>query len=147
MYVLDLLLAKLKEDGSRVLIFTQMTRMLDILEDYCIWRDYNYCRLDGQTDHADRQVCVQMSIGVAGCIASVQMSIGVAGCIASVQMSIGVAGCIASVQMSIGVAGCIASVQMSIGVAGCIASVLMSIGVAGCIASVLIWLAAQPVCP
>ncbi|KAL5459816.1 hypothetical protein EMCRGX_G033193 [Ephydatia muelleri] len=55
MYVLDLLLAKLKEDGSRVLIFTQMTRMLDILEDYCIWRDYNYCRLDGQTDHADRQ--------------------------------------------------------------------------------------------
>ena len=28
--------------------------MLDIFEDYCLWRDYKYCRLDGQTDHADR---------------------------------------------------------------------------------------------
>ncbi|WAQ98844.1 SMCA1-like protein, partial [Mya arenaria] len=43
------------EPGSRVLIFSQMTRMLDILEDYCYWRAYNYCRLDGQTAHEDRQ--------------------------------------------------------------------------------------------
>lgn len=28
--------------------------MLDIFEDYCLWRDYKYCRLDGGTDHADR---------------------------------------------------------------------------------------------
>jgi len=41
---------------SRVLIFSQMTRMLDILEDYCYWRGMNYCRLDGQTAHSDRQV-------------------------------------------------------------------------------------------
>lgn len=32
-----------------------MTRMLDILEDYCWFRQYDYCRLDGQTAHEDRQ--------------------------------------------------------------------------------------------
>ena len=55
MVILDKLLPRLLEQGSRVLIFSQMTRMLDILEDYCLWRAYNYCRLDGQTPHEDRQ--------------------------------------------------------------------------------------------
>ncbi|CAG9826669.1 unnamed protein product [Diabrotica balteata] len=55
MVLLDKLLPKLKEQESRVLIFSQMTRMLDILEDYCHWRQYQYCRLDGQTPHEDRQ--------------------------------------------------------------------------------------------
>ncbi|XP_056643642.1 chromatin-remodeling complex ATPase chain Iswi isoform X2 [Diorhabda sublineata] len=55
MVLLDKLLPKLKEQDSRVLIFSQMTRMLDILEDYCHWRQYQYCRLDGQTPHEDRQ--------------------------------------------------------------------------------------------
>ncbi|XP_006629564.2 SWI/SNF-related matrix-associated actin-dependent regulator of chromatin subfamily A member 5 [Lepisosteus oculatus] len=55
MAVLDKLLPKLREQGSRVLIFSQMTRMLDILEDYCMWRNYGYCRLDGQTPHEERQ--------------------------------------------------------------------------------------------
>ncbi|MGH0152423.1 UNVERIFIED_CONTAM: hypothetical protein FKN15_049185, partial [Acipenser sinensis] len=55
MVVLDKLLPKMKEQGSRVLIFSQMTRMLDILEDYCMWRNYGYCRLDGQTAHEERQ--------------------------------------------------------------------------------------------
>ncbi|KAG7258428.1 hypothetical protein CRUP_031798 [Coryphaenoides rupestris] len=36
MMVLDKLLPKMKEQGSRVLIFSQMTRILDILEDYCM---------------------------------------------------------------------------------------------------------------
>jgi len=49
--LLDKLLAKLKTGGHRVLIFSQMTRLLDILEDYCWIRKHNYCRLDGQTDH------------------------------------------------------------------------------------------------
>ena len=53
--MLDKLLKYLKQQGSRVLIFSQMTRMLDILEDYCMWRGYQYCRLDGQTLHEDRQ--------------------------------------------------------------------------------------------
>ncbi|XP_066141375.1 chromatin-remodeling complex ATPase chain Iswi [Euwallacea fornicatus] len=55
MVILDKLLPKLQEQGSRVLIFSQMTRMLDILEDYCHWKGYQYCRLDGQTPHEDRQ--------------------------------------------------------------------------------------------
>lgn len=54
MVVLDKLLKKLKEEGSRVLIFSQMSRLLDILEDYCYLRDYQYCRIDGSTDHEDR---------------------------------------------------------------------------------------------
>jgi SWI/SNF-related matrix-associated actin-dependent regulator of chromatin subfamily A member 5 len=49
MVLLDQLLKKLKEQGSRVLIFSQMTRMLDILEDYLYLRDLKYCRIDGQT--------------------------------------------------------------------------------------------------
>ncbi|CAG9090664.1 hypothetical protein JYU34_009443 [Plutella xylostella] len=52
--ILDKLLPKLQEQDSRVLIFSQMTRMLDILEDYCHWRQFKYCRLDGQTPHEDR---------------------------------------------------------------------------------------------
>lgn len=55
MVILDKLLPKLQQQESRVLIFSQMTRMLDILEDYCLWRGYMYCRLDGQTPHEDRQ--------------------------------------------------------------------------------------------
>lgn len=54
MVVLDKLLPKLQENGSRVLIFSQMTRMLDILEDYCLWKQFQYCRLDGKTAHEDR---------------------------------------------------------------------------------------------
>lgn len=41
MVILDKLLPKLKAQGSRILIFSQMTRMLDILEDYCLWRGHN----------------------------------------------------------------------------------------------------------
>ena len=56
MCVLDKLLPRFKEEGSRVLIFCQMTRMLDVLEDYCLWREFSYFRLDGNTQHVDRQV-------------------------------------------------------------------------------------------
>ncbi|XP_030563602.1 chromatin-remodeling complex ATPase chain Iswi-like [Drosophila novamexicana] len=59
MIILDKLLPKLQKQGSRVLIFSQMTRMLDILEDYCAWRNYNYCRLDGKTAHEDRNQMIQ----------------------------------------------------------------------------------------
>merc|ERR1711902_249188 len=59
MLVLDKLLPKLQEQGSRVLIFTQMTRILDILEDYCWFRGHKYCRIDGQTPHEDRDRQIQ----------------------------------------------------------------------------------------
>ncbi|VEL29094.1 unnamed protein product, partial [Protopolystoma xenopodis] len=58
MILLDKLLSKLQQQGSRVLIFSQMTRMLDILEDYCLWREFEYCRLDGSTPHEIRQVSI-----------------------------------------------------------------------------------------
>jgi len=49
MVLLDKLLAKMFERGHRVLVFSQMTRMLDILEDYMNMRGYEYCRIDGDT--------------------------------------------------------------------------------------------------
>jgi superfamily II DNA or RNA helicase len=55
MVLLDKLLKRLKEMGSRVLIFSQMTSLLDILEDYMVYIGYNYCRIDGQTNMIDRQ--------------------------------------------------------------------------------------------
>lgn len=58
MVVLDKLLPKMKQQGSRILIFSQMTRVLDILEDYCMWKNYGYCRLDGQTPHEERQISI-----------------------------------------------------------------------------------------
>lgn len=54
MAILDKLLKRMQVDGSRVLIFSQMSRVLDILEDYCVFRDFNYCRIDGTTAHEDR---------------------------------------------------------------------------------------------
>lgn len=41
MVILDKLLGTMKAKGSRVLIFSQMSRMLDILEDYCLFRQYS----------------------------------------------------------------------------------------------------------
>lgn len=38
MVLLDKLLARLRQDGHRVLIFSQMVRMLDILTDYMVMR-------------------------------------------------------------------------------------------------------------
>jgi SWI/SNF-related matrix-associated actin-dependent regulator of chromatin subfamily A member 5 len=54
MIVLDKLLKRMQKQGSRVLIFSQMSRLLDILEDYCVFREYKYCRIDGSTAHEDR---------------------------------------------------------------------------------------------
>ncbi|CAC5377006.1 HELLS [Mytilus coruscus] len=47
MVLLDRMLNHLKKAGHKVLIFSQMTKMLDILTDYCYLRKYSYCRLDG----------------------------------------------------------------------------------------------------
>jgi len=41
MVILDKLLKRMKEQGSRVLIFSQMSRVLDILEDYCLFRGFS----------------------------------------------------------------------------------------------------------
>jgi superfamily II DNA/RNA helicase len=58
MVLLDKLLQRLKQRDSRVLIFCQMTRMLDILEDYCLYRGYKYCRIDGSSKQDDRDIAM-----------------------------------------------------------------------------------------
>ncbi|WVQ77477.1 hypothetical protein IAR50_007163 [Cryptococcus sp. DSM 104548] len=47
MVCLDMLLTRLKADGHRVLIFSQMVRLLDIMSDYMAARGFVYQRLDG----------------------------------------------------------------------------------------------------
>ncbi|XP_074644341.1 lymphocyte-specific helicase-like [Tubulanus polymorphus] len=54
MQVLDSMLKELKARGHKVLIFSQMTQMLNIIEDYCSLREYEYCRLDGSMGLKDR---------------------------------------------------------------------------------------------
>ncbi|KAJ3012364.1 UNVERIFIED_CONTAM: hypothetical protein HDU68_001243 [Siphonaria sp. JEL0065] len=55
MVLLDKLLARLKESGHRVLIFSQMVRVLDILSDYLMLRGYQHQRLDGSTGSEARK--------------------------------------------------------------------------------------------
>jgi len=55
MVLLHKLLEKLFVRKNRVLIFSQMTRMLDILEDYLLSQGYYYCRIDGNTTYDERE--------------------------------------------------------------------------------------------
>ncbi|KAF1956241.1 hypothetical protein CC80DRAFT_71737 [Byssothecium circinans] len=59
MMLLDRLLSKLKADGHRVLIFSQMVHMLDILTDYMKLRNYQYQRLDGTVPAPDRRTAIE----------------------------------------------------------------------------------------
>ncbi|WEW56561.1 Putative DNA helicase ino80 [Emydomyces testavorans] len=52
---LDELLRELKNSGHRVLLYFQMTRMIDLMEEYLTYRNYKYCRLDGSTKLEDRR--------------------------------------------------------------------------------------------
>ena len=58
MILLDKLLPRLQSRSSRVLIFSQMTRMLDVLEDYMHFRGYQYCRIDGNTQGDEREAAI-----------------------------------------------------------------------------------------
>lgn len=58
MVLLDKLLTRLRRDGHRVLIFSQMVRMLDILADYMAIRGFAYQRLDGTVPAAQRRVAI-----------------------------------------------------------------------------------------
>ncbi|VDN02899.1 unnamed protein product [Thelazia callipaeda] len=53
--LLQKMLKKLKEQGHRVLIFSQMTKMLDIMEDFCENEGYKYERIDGSITGQARQ--------------------------------------------------------------------------------------------
>ncbi|TRY55147.1 hypothetical protein DNTS_032642 [Danionella cerebrum] len=56
---LHLLLRQLKVGGHRVLIFTQMTRMLDVLEQFLNYHGHIYLRLDGSTRVEQRQALME----------------------------------------------------------------------------------------
>uniref|UniRef100_A0A671LLM5 Chromodomain-helicase-DNA-binding protein 9-like n=1 Tax=Sinocyclocheilus anshuiensis TaxID=1608454 RepID=A0A671LLM5_9TELE len=56
--LIDKLLPKMKAGGHKVLIFSQMVRCLDILEDYLIQRRYLYERIDGRVRGNLRQVAI-----------------------------------------------------------------------------------------
>lgn len=58
MVLLDKLLGRLRKDGHRVLIFSQMVRMLDILGDYLSIRGLPFQRLDGTVPAATRRVAI-----------------------------------------------------------------------------------------
>ena len=56
---LDGLLLRLKGENKRCLIFCQMTKMMDILEEFLQWRQYHYFRLDGSCNLSDRRDMVR----------------------------------------------------------------------------------------
>lgn len=56
--LIDKLLPRLKDNGHRVLIFSQMVRCLDILEDYLCQKRYPYERIDGRVRGNLRQAAI-----------------------------------------------------------------------------------------
>ncbi|KAJ1969607.1 ATP-dependent DNA helicase Hrp3 [Dispira parvispora] len=58
MVLLDKLLTRLKAGGHRVLIFSQMVRLLDILSDYLALRGYAHQRLDGSVGSEARKKAI-----------------------------------------------------------------------------------------
>ncbi|XP_031145674.1 chromodomain-helicase-DNA-binding protein 3 isoform X3 [Sander lucioperca] len=56
--LLQKMLSKLKEQGHRVLVFSQMTKMLDLLEDFLDHEGYKYERIDGGVTGALRQEAI-----------------------------------------------------------------------------------------
>ncbi|KAG1334177.1 chromatin structure-remodeling complex protein SYD-like [Cocos nucifera] len=57
--MLDRLLPKLKATDHRVLFFSTMTRLLDVMEEYLTWKRYKYLRLDGHTSGQDRGALIE----------------------------------------------------------------------------------------
>ncbi|KAI5966258.1 hrp3 [Candida pseudojiufengensis] len=58
MVLLEQLLTRLKKEGHRVLIFSQMVRMLDILGDYMFIKGYPFQRLDGGIPSSQRRISI-----------------------------------------------------------------------------------------
>merc|ERR1712142_339734 len=56
--LLDDMLPEMQSNGDRVLIFSQFTMMMDILEKYLKIRGHRYLRLDGQTPVQERQFLI-----------------------------------------------------------------------------------------
>lgn len=52
---LDKLLDELKQNDHRVLVYFQMTKMMDLMEEFLTFRQHNYVRLDGSSKLEDRR--------------------------------------------------------------------------------------------
>ncbi|CAJ2634406.1 unnamed protein product [Trifolium pratense] len=57
---LDRVLPKLKATDHRVLFFSTMTRLLDVMEEYLTSKQYRYLRLDGHTSGGDRGALIDL---------------------------------------------------------------------------------------
>ena len=53
--LLDRMLPRLVREGHKVILFSQMTELLNLLEDYLCGREISYVRLDGTTKLQERQ--------------------------------------------------------------------------------------------
>jgi SNF2 family DNA or RNA helicase len=58
MVLLDKLLPKLRQEGHKILIFSQMVRMLDLISEYCDFRGFRHERLDGRVRGNERQKAI-----------------------------------------------------------------------------------------
>jgi len=56
--LLDKLLPKLRQEGHKILIFSQMVKMLDLISEYCEFRDFRFERLDGRVRGTERQKAI-----------------------------------------------------------------------------------------
>ncbi|OHS99099.1 SNF2 family N-terminal domain containing protein [Tritrichomonas foetus] len=59
MILIDKLLPKLRKDHHKVLIFSQMVRILDIIQDFLDYREYPTERIDGSKSENDRQAAIE----------------------------------------------------------------------------------------
>ena len=53
------LIMRLHAEKHRCLVFCQMTRMIDILEDFLTWKKMTFFRMDGSTSIQDRRYMVE----------------------------------------------------------------------------------------
>ncbi|KAF3280634.1 hypothetical protein TWF132_011713 [Orbilia oligospora] len=58
MVLMDRFLTKMKADGHRVLIFSQMVNMLDLLQEYLTLRGFSYQRIDGTVSASNRKTAI-----------------------------------------------------------------------------------------
>lgn len=58
MVLLDKLLPKLRDEGHKVLIFSQMVKMLDLISEYAEFRGFRFERLDGRVRGNERQKAI-----------------------------------------------------------------------------------------
>jgi len=58
MVLLDKLLPKLRSEGHKVLIFSQMVKMLDLISEFCDFRGFKHERLDGSIRGNERQKAI-----------------------------------------------------------------------------------------